>query len=102
MAIHQQQKRGASSARLSVKDRHASIVSCDKPLEIAPTQTATAGVPVTVRPRNHFQLHRHAKRQTRDTVHTADRVLLCRNVLQQLRCGIRDFRLLAYVAKRGD
>src|SRR6266481_5166835 len=78
-------------------------VSCDRPLEIARHKLPRPPRQSRRDLENHFQLHRHAQRKARHTVHTADRVLLfAENVLQQLRRGIGDLRLLPYIAKRSD
>src|SRR3954465_2503029 len=51
---------------------------------------------------DHFQLDRGAERQASDAVHQAARVLVfAENILQQLRRGVGDHRLIADVARRG-
>ncbi len=52
---------------------------------------------------NDFQLDRGSERKARDTIHQAARVLVFpEDVLQQLRSGVGDLRVVAEVSRSGD
>src|SRR6267143_2451023 len=52
--------------------------------------------------KNHFKLDRSAERKACDAIHQAARALLfSKDVLQQFRSGISDFRLIADVSRSG-
>src|SRR5262250_1520178 len=51
---------------------------------------------------NDFQFHRSAEGKAGDTVHHTARVLFfSENLLQQLRSGVSDFRLIAHISRSG-
>src|SRR5437763_4453789 len=71
--------------------------SCDKKLGVS------WNVPFLPRHlENDFQLDRGAERKACDAIHQAARVLVfSENVLQQLRSGVSDFRLIADISRSG-
>src|SRR6202171_1911597 len=52
--------------------------------------------------KNHFKLDRGAERKACDAIHQAARALVfSEDVLQQLRSGVSDFRLIADISRSG-
>ena len=64
--------------------------------------TSRITCPLTNHLENHFQLDRGAERKACDAIHQATRALVfSEDVLQQLRSGVSDFRLIADISRSG-
>src|ERR1700681_1339420 len=62
----------------------------------------TCSASLTPNLKNNFQLDRRAERKACDAIHQAARALvLPEDVLQQLRSGVSDFRLIADISRSG-